>query len=265
MVLWATLALVASLRGLGSGRAWLDGVLLGGLWVSVVMAFSRTGWLGLLLALAIAAWATRGHRPRRRLARTLGAAVLSSVVLLTGLVRHRCPRGRRGASAPVRLPLPPGLGLPCLAHRALRELTGVRGPIRPVGTKGRRLARVLAVVPRQPGHRCRSWGGLGDQLGRPRAAQPLPRAWLRNWPGRASPPLSSLVATIVVSGGGVVGGVALATSFLPAHDSDVLFEPSWWFAAGLYLAGGLGKIGLRTTGTGRVALGVRGNTPTIAG
>jgi hypothetical protein len=29
----------------------------------------------------------------------------------------------------------------------------------------------------------------------------------------------------------------LAVTFLPALTQTVLFEPTWWFAAGLYLAG----------------------------
>ncbi|HKZ19493.1 MAG TPA: hypothetical protein VJQ57_05220, partial [Acidimicrobiia bacterium] len=44
--------------------------------------------------------------------------------------------------------------------------------------------------------------------------------------------------TIIGAGAGAIGGIALITSFLPAMTQTVLFEPSWWFAAGLFLAGG---------------------------
>ncbi len=43
--------------------------------------------------------------------------------------------------------------------------------------------------------------------------------------------------TIWRSGAGVVGGVALSAAFLHSITQTVLFEPTWWFAAALWLAG----------------------------
>ncbi|MGH9895433.1 MAG: O-antigen ligase family protein, partial [bacterium] len=85
MVLWSTLGLVASWRGLGTRRPWLDGVIIGALWVGVVMAFSRTGWVALMISLVIIAFATRRSRPAKKLGRTLLTAALSAVLILAGL------------------------------------------------------------------------------------------------------------------------------------------------------------------------------------
>ncbi len=47
-----------------------------------------------------------------------------------------------------------------------------------------------------------------------------------------------LIGAVLITGGGVVGTVALVVSLLAAITQTVLFEPTWWFAAGLFLAGG---------------------------
>jgi hypothetical protein len=64
-----------------------------------------------------------------------------------------------------------------------------------------------------------------------------------------------LLAAILRSGAGVVGGAALVAAFLPSFTQTVLFEPTWWFAAGLFLGGkvGLGRkppLELTPLGTG---------------
>jgi hypothetical protein len=46
-----------------------------------------------------------------------------------------------------------------------------------------------------------------------------------------------LVVTVARRGGGVVGGTALVVALMPAMTQTVLFEPSLWLAAGLWLAG----------------------------
>src|SRR5690606_12029244 len=46
-----------------------------------------------------------------------------------------------------------------------------------------------------------------------------------------------LLVAIVRTGEGPVAGALLVGLFLPALTQTVLFEPTWWFAAGLYLAG----------------------------
>ena len=46
-----------------------------------------------------------------------------------------------------------------------------------------------------------------------------------------------LMAAVIRSGRGVIAAGLLAVAFLPMVTQTVLFEPTWWFAAGLYLAG----------------------------
>ena len=46
-----------------------------------------------------------------------------------------------------------------------------------------------------------------------------------------------LLGIVAWRGDGVVGGVALIVAFSASITQTVLFEPTWWFAAGLYLAG----------------------------
>ena len=64
--------------------------------------------------------------------------------------------------------------------------------------------------------------------------------------------------TVIRSGAGLVGGVALATAFLPSITQTVLFEPTWWFAAGLFLGGKVGfgrEPPLELTGLGAGTIG----------
>jgi hypothetical protein len=44
-----------------------------------------------------------------------------------------------------------------------------------------------------------------------------------------------LLALVVWHGGGLVGGVALVVAFTASITQTVLFEPTWWLAAGLFL------------------------------
>jgi hypothetical protein len=85
--LWAVLALVAGARKPVSGRGWLDAIVVGGLAFAVVMAFSRTGWLALVLGLAFTSWLLvhRGWCTGREIARRVGAAVLTIVLLLAAV------------------------------------------------------------------------------------------------------------------------------------------------------------------------------------
>jgi O-antigen ligase len=48
-----------------------------------------------------------------------------------------------------------------------------------------------------------------------------------------------LLAVIVRFGRGRVGAAILIVTFLPSMTQTVLFEPTWWFAAGVFLSGAL--------------------------
>ncbi|MDP8959058.1 MAG: O-antigen ligase family protein, partial [Actinomycetota bacterium] len=87
MTLWAGLGLVASVRGLGTRRWWGDGAILGGLVFGVMMTFSRTGWLGLVVGLAFVTWVLvrSGEATLGQMAKRLAAAGLVAL-LLVGVV-----------------------------------------------------------------------------------------------------------------------------------------------------------------------------------
>ena len=48
----------------------------------------------------------------------------------------------------------------------------------------------------------------------------------------------ALLAVIIRNRSDVLGTVALVAAFLPFMTQTVLFEPAWWFAAGLFLSAG---------------------------
>jgi O-antigen ligase len=50
-----------------------------------------------------------------------------------------------------------------------------------------------------------------------------------------------LLVLLLVKGDGVSGRAALLVSLLPFMTQTILFEPAWWFAGGLLLAGGTAR------------------------
>ena len=48
---------------------------------------------------------------------------------------------------------------------------------------------------------------------------------------------AALLAVVLRRGSGAVGFAALAAALLPFISQTVLFEPAWWFAAGILLSG----------------------------
>jgi O-antigen ligase len=252
MVLWSTLALIASQRGLGTRRPWLDGAIIGALWVGVVMAFSRTGWVALLVSVGIVAFSRIKRRlgaafdaqKPGRLGRTLVAAVLSAVLILTGLFAVDV-KGV-GGELPLQFAFRLRQGWDFLA-----DLTGLFQTSAAFEDQFSQTEQRADVWPEY-------WRLFLDH---PATGAGLGVGWETNSVGQEPHNLFLelgaetglvglaafvlLVATIIGAGAGLVGGVALTTSFLPAMTQTVLFEPSWWFAAGLFLAGGFRAAGDR--------------------
>jgi O-antigen ligase len=48
---------------------------------------------------------------------------------------------------------------------------------------------------------------------------------------------ASLITLVAFRGGGAIGVALLVAALLPFISQTVLFEPAWWFAAGVLLAG----------------------------
>lgn len=237
-VLWAVLALFAVHRGKGSGRTWADAAVLGSLAFAVVMAFSRTGWLSLPIALGAAALVLvrREGFPARRMAALLGASVLVTAVLLAGMFAAD-PEGV-GGDIDLQFAFRLSQGWDLLA-----DLTGLF-------STSESFADRFAVSEQ----RADVWPEYVRMFeDHPLLGVGLSVGWQTNSIGQEPHNLvlellsetgilgllafAGLVTVIVVSGGGALGLVALATTFLPSMTQTVLFEPTWWFAAALCLAG----------------------------
>ncbi|HSL26905.1 MAG TPA: O-antigen ligase family protein, partial [Acidimicrobiia bacterium] len=243
-VLWSTLALYASLTGKGTGRGWLDGLLLGGLWLAVVMAFSRTGWIGLLIAVVVTGLLLTRRRiaPARELWKRLAAAALTVVVLLT--VLFLIDAKDVGGDLDIQFAFRFQQGWDFLA-----DLTGL--------FEGSEAFEDAFAESEQ---RADVWPEYWEMFqSDPLTGVGLGVGWETNT-ARQEPhnlllelgaetgligvgAFAVLIGVIVSSGAGLVGALALVASFLPAMTQTVLFEPTWWFAAGLYLAGKLGHSG----------------------
>ena len=246
-VLWSMAALVASLRGLGTRSRFLDGALIGAVWFTVVMAFSRTGWMSLPLALVITTVGLRRERvPVGAVLRRAAAAALTAVLVLGAV--WATDRPGVGGDLDLQFAFRVGQGWDLLA-----DLTGFFSTsdefadrFEPTEERADVWPEYLAMF--------RSHPVLGVGLG---------VGWqtnsIRQEPHNlviellAETGLAGMVAflgllgVVVYRGRGAVAGALLLITFLPSITQTVLFEPAWWFAAGLFLArpepgGGAGRV-----------------------
>ena len=260
-VLWSSLVMVGSARGLGSKRPWLDGAVLGGLWLAVVMAFARTGWLSLLLATVAAGWMLVRQRliTPRRLAVQLAAAVTATVVLLGMLIAADV--ADVGGDLDVQFAFRFRQGWDLLA-----DVTGLfenSEAFEDVFDESEQRADVWPEYWEMFKSDPVTGVGLGVGWETNTVGQEPHSLWLQLAAESGIIGIAAflvLMVAIISSGGGVVGAIALLTSLLPSITQTVLFEPTWWFAAGLLLGGkaGLGPgpplesprlgAGIRSTG-----------------
>lgn len=236
-VLWAVLSLVAVFRGRGSGRWWLDGMVIGGLWFSSLMAFSRTGWASFPIALAVTAMALvrKWDVDVGELARRLGIALVSVAMLLAVVLAVDSPG--EGGDLDLQFAFRASQGWDLVA-----ALTGWFDTSESFADRFVESEERADVWPE-------FWGffteapvtGVGLGVGWERVSQE-PHNLLLELAGEMG--LLGVAAFALVlravwrSGGGVIGGVALVAAFLHSATQTVLFEPTWWFAAGLWLAVG---------------------------
>ena len=241
-VLWSTLALVASARGLGSKRPWLDGVVLSGLWLAVVMAFARTGWLSLAISTIAAGWVLvrKGWVTGRDLALRLSAALISTVVLLVLLFSIDVPDVGGDLDVQFAFRFQQGWDL-------LADLTGLfesSQAFEDVFDESEQRADVWPEYWEMFKSDPITGVGLGVGWETNSVGQEPHNLWLELGAETGLVGIAGFVlvmAAILTSGAGVVGALALGAAFLPSFTQTVLFEPAWWFAAGLYLGG---KVGL---------------------
>lgn len=236
-VLWSMLALVASLHGEGSGSWVFDSVVVGGVWLGVVMAFSRTGWLSLVLACVIVtAGLWRAGVSIRSVTKRIVVGALATVMLLAGVWALDQPDVGGDLELQFAFRLSQGWDL-------LADLTGLFSTsdefadrFEPSEERADVWPEYLEMFRENPVF------GVGLSVG-----------WQTNSIGQEPHNLVIellaetgvlgllafllLLGVIVRSGRGSVTGALLVVTFLPSITQTVLFEPTWWFAAGLYLAG----------------------------
>lgn len=229
--LWAALALVASVAGFGSRRRWVDGAVLGGLALAVFMTMSRTGWAGFVLGIGftVAVLAARRLAPLRDLAATLaiGLAVFVGLAALTVAV-DRSGIGT-DVSAALSFRLDQSITLEGGDAGELGETDGVvdsRSRVWPY------YAQAFTDNPVRGIGLGTGWATEGVQEPHNLALQLLGETGLLGFVG-----FIVLLGTILWKGRGEVGLIALVVALLAAITQTVLFEPTWWFAAAVYLGG----------------------------
>lgn len=241
-VLWGVLALFASLRGLGTRRWWLDGMVVGGIWFASVMAFARTGWISFPLALVVTVVLVHRRRlaPLAQVGKRVGVAAVSMVLLVAAMFAIDVEnvggdldlqfafRFRQGWDLLADLT---GLFSSSEAFEDRFDVSEERADVWP---------EYLAMFRREP------ITGVGLGVGwESNSAHQEPHnlvLQLLAETGLLGAAAFLLVLVVVVgTGGGALGAAALTASFLHSLTQTVLFEPTWWFAAALLMAGEIGK------------------------
>lgn len=238
-VLWASLALVAAARGKASGRPWLDVTVIGLLGFAVVMAFSRTGWLSLPLGLGVVAFSLvrSGWADWRWVAVRLGGALAVTVLVVTAMFLVDKPLVAGDIDLQFAFRLSQGWDL-------LADITGLfESSDASFGDRFQPSEERADVWPEYV-QMFQDHPIMGVGLG---------VGWLTNSilqePHNLVLELLAetglvgfltfvgVLAVIAKSGAGRIAAALMIVTFLPSITQTVLFEPTWWFAAGLYLSG----------------------------
>lgn len=228
--LWAALGLVAGLAGYGSGRRWIDAGVLGGLFFATVTTVSRTGWAVLAVGMSVTAVVLlkKAWVDRTELIVRLGGAVLAALGLFAVLWATD-PEGI-GADVirQIEFRLDQGASLETVEGAGF----DTEGAVDVRGTVWPRYVEAFTDNPLRGIGLGTGWATPGMQEPHNLGLQLLGETGLLGLAG-----FLGLAAVLLLRGGGAVGGIALVMALLPAVTQTVLFEPTWWFAAGLYLAG----------------------------
>lgn len=236
--LWIVLTLAAMTRGVGTSRRWFDVAVLGGLVFAVVLTLNRTGWLGLVIAFAVAAFFL--VRARWVTFRDFGFNTLGAVAVAGLLLGALSIVDRSGVDGDVDV---------AIGFRVdqVQSLLGLEDPPAGSGTgpalfegSEERFAVWPEYVEFFQEHPVRGVG-LGVGWDTTEFSQEPHNIFLELAGETGVIGLAGfllLIGTVLYYGSGPVGAAALTIVFAAALTQTVLFEAAWWFAAGIYLGGG---------------------------
>ncbi len=234
---WLLLSVVAWRRGVVRAPAWVGPVVIGSLAAATVLTYSRTGWIGLLAAVAVLVLVAQkeGRRSLRATAKLLWAGALVAVALIA--IQILLDPRDVGGDILVAL----GFRLDYLGELGFIDL-GTEGVVDP----GLVVADNRLDVWRE------YWSlfldspvrgiGLGTGWGRAGLQEPH-NMWLQILAETGLVGLTGFGALLASlgRGGGRVAAAGLVVVALAAMSQTVLFEPVLWFCLGLWVAGTLGE------------------------
>jgi hypothetical protein len=237
--LWLALSLAAVARGVGTRRLWADGAVLGGLMFAVLMAFSRTGWLTMLIGVPAAVFILAHHRwaNRRFLFRRVGAGVMAAAILVGAMFVIDRPGvgGDVGTEFSFRL---------TQGWNVLASLTGLfehSERFQDAFNSSEERADVWPDYVRMFEQHPIFGVGLSVGWQTEKISQEPHNLLLELLAETGLVGTAAFLLLLVMvfrRGRGAAGYVALLMAFLPSMTQTVLFEPTWWLAAGILVAGG---------------------------
>jgi len=226
MNLWAALAFVAALRGLGSRWQWVNAAVVGSLAFGSIMTFSRTGWLGLVVATAAAAWVMKREQSDWQPALRLlsGAVAVAALLIVGAAVVDGDGGGDLSEMFSFRFEQAFSLGTAAEESVGFEE-ADFRSVYWP---------KYVDFFQEDPLLGAGLGAGVSTGLQDPHnlGLELLGETGLVGTIGFAG-----LLTVLVLWGSGPIGWLAVAITYSAAVTQTILFEPAWWFAAALLLAG----------------------------
>ena len=243
MNLWAALVMAAWARGWAFSRWWLNAAVVGGLGAGTFMTMSRTGWIGFVVAMGAAALFIhfRDRVSWLRLLRMFGVAGAVGVLLVASFWLADRPGIGTDLAEAVEYRLTQGASLGAPIEGFVDEGIGAQD------TRSVVWPRYVNAYQTHPV----SGIGLGVGWATPSMQEPHNLGLqLLGETGLLGLFAFLAVAYVVVRwGGGTIGAIALVVVASTAMTQTVLFEPTLWFAGGLYLGkAGVDRSNLRSSG-----------------
>jgi hypothetical protein len=236
MNLWAAIVLVLAVQSRAFGRWWLDGMVIGGLGYGTLLTMSRSGWLGWVIGIGVAAVLLVRGSSLATVARLAGIAALTGAVLLGAawLADREGVGGDLGDQFGFRADQNFSLGT--VEHEGASGDDGIadiRENVWPFYWDAFERNPVLGIGLGS------GWAAPGIQEPHNLALQLLGESGLVGAAG-----FLVLAAVLLRRRRGREEAAIVIVALLPAFFQTLLFEPTWWFAAGVFV-GGIGAFSLK--------------------